>query len=129
MTEEIINLKDYFVHHYDDWGRLYCVEFKGSPLELENNIIRLEQENRELKEKYAHVLELAKLNADSNEYCLQELEKKYEQLRSALEEIREIAENAKEGRYATKSEDYTEGMRIIGCYVLDKINEVLGDEI
>ena len=44
---------------------------------------------------------------------------------ASLEEIREIAENAKEGRYATKSEDYTEGMRIIGCYVLNKINEVL----
>lgn len=49
MNEEIINLKDYFVHHYDDWGRLYCVEFKGNPLELENSIKRLEQENNSLQ--------------------------------------------------------------------------------
>lgn len=52
---------------------------------------KLKQENKELKEKYSHVLELAKTNADSNEYCLQELEKKCEQLRSALEEILESA--------------------------------------
>ena len=45
---------------------------------------RLEQENKELKEKYSHVLELAKTNADSNEYCLQELEKKYEELKEEL---------------------------------------------
>lgn len=106
----------------------------------------LKQENKELKEKYSHVLKLAKTNADSNEYCLQELEKENKELKAlnkkicedcskeikvywnAFEEIREIAENAKEDRYATKSEDYTEGMHTIGCYVLDKINEVLGNE-
>ena len=123
----------------------------------------LKQENKDLKEKYSHVLELAKTNADSNEYCLQELEKENRELKeqnetlnsqwhkqaeysdewaeiadkwekvaikykTALEEIKEIAENAKEGRYATKSEDYTEGMHTIGCYVLDRINEVLGNE-
>lgn len=64
---------------------------------MEEIIKRLEQENEKLKEKYSHVLELAKTNADSNEYCLQELEKKYEQLRSALEEIREIVS----GNYET----------------------------
>ena len=42
---------------------------------------RLKQENKELKEKYSHVLELAKTNADSNEYCLQELEKENKELK------------------------------------------------
>lgn len=60
---------------------------------LNKRINELEQENRELKaykdvnedfkkawdelnRKYTEVLKLAKENADSNEYCLQELEKK-----------------------------------------------------
>ena len=51
---------------------------------------RLEQENKELKGKYSHVLELAKTNADSNEYCLQGLEKKNENYRKALEAIKLI---------------------------------------
>ena len=72
---------------------------------------KLEQENKKLKaykdvnedfkkawdelnRKYTEVLKLAKTNADSNEYCLQELEQKYEQLRSALEEILESAKFA-----------------------------------
>lgn len=48
---------------------------------------RLEQENKELKEKYSHVLELAKTNADSNEYCLQELEKENDSMKKILVDI------------------------------------------
>ena len=65
---------------------------------LKNEIKRLEQENRELKaykdinedfkkawdelnKKYTEVLKLAKENADSNEYCLQELEKENKKCR------------------------------------------------
>ena len=87
MTEEIINLRDYFIHHYDDWGRLYCVEYKGSPLELENSIQRLKQENEELK-KYIIALENDNdwLTALFKGATLQ----KYEAYQTALEEIREI---------------------------------------
>lgn len=83
----------------------------------------LEQENRELKaykdvnedfkkawdelnKKYTEVLKLAKENADSNEYCLQELEQKYEQLRSALEEIRSYCKSCENGVNARKIKEY-----------------------
>lgn len=93
-------------------------EFDNEVTELKDALKRLEQENKELKEKYSHVLELAKTNADSNEYCLQELEKENEQLRSALEEIREIAnENNFCASYACPPM----------FKILDKINEVLND--
>ena len=106
----------------------------------------LEQENKELKEKYAHVLELAKTNADSNEYCLQELEKENKELkisnsnldnqlhrtnemmsncnnrlqkyRSALEEIREIAKDIIEN-------DVYENSDVKAEKILTRINEVL----
>ena len=80
---------------------------------------RLEQENKELKEKYSHILELAKTNADSNEYCLQELEKENEELRSALEEIREIVKPYLTDCQGSLCEPIDE--------VLNKINEVFND--
>lgn len=75
------------------------IMFNKSDVEsLEEAIIRLEQENRELKaykdvnkdfkkawdelnKKYTEVLKLAKLNADSNEYCLKKLEKENRELK------------------------------------------------
>lgn len=90
MTEEIINLKDYFVHHYDDWGRLYCVEFKGSPLELENSIKRLEQENKILKSN-TNVL---------NDYIL-----KNEQLKTNIDSLVKINESLKQENNAYKQSE------------------------
>ena len=52
MTEKIIDLSKYFKNHYDSWGRLYCVEYKGNPLELQNAIKELEQENARIKQQY-----------------------------------------------------------------------------
>ena len=54
---------------------------------------RLEQENKELKEKYSHVLELAKTNADSNEYCLQELEKENKELKETVKDLNQSIQN------------------------------------
>lgn len=90
MTKEIINLKDYFVHHYDDWGRLYCVEFKGSPLELENSIKCLEQENEKLKKE---VKQIGSAFIKKGDYA-RELEQKNKELLQMLLEIRSITESA-----------------------------------
>ena len=80
---------------------------------------RLEQENKELKEFKKEVLKPVFLpNIE---------EKVTNTYRSALEEIRDLAKDAKEYKYSTKSEDYSEGMYTIGCYILDKINEVLNE--
>ena len=56
---------------------------ENAELKAENE--RLKEENKELERKYADVLKLAKENADSNEYCLQELEKENEQLKADIE--------------------------------------------
>ncbi len=73
--------------------------------EKDNKINELEQENRELKaykdvnedfkkawdelnRKYTEVLKLAKENADSNEYCLQELEKENKKLKEEKQAIK-----------------------------------------
>ena len=90
--------------------------------ELEAKILRLEQENKELKaykdvnedfkkawdelnKKYTEVLKLAKENADSNEYCLQELEKENEELnaatKAALEEVEQMKKNPSLGKSYT----------------------------
>lgn len=67
-------------------------------LELAKKSIRLSAENRELeegmedlnteleslREQYHTVLNLAKQNADANEYCLQELEKENKELKKKL---------------------------------------------
>lgn len=109
MAEEIINLKDYFIHHYDDWGRLYCVEFKGDPLKLEDSIKRLKQENEELKE-----------NSSDMQRIIAELQYKIHnnKYKSALEEINLILDELKQ-QYDYMA-DYSEIKEI-----QDKINEVL----
>lgn len=51
---------------------------------------------KELSGKYIKVLDLAKKNADSNEYCLQELEAKNEQLQNTLKEVLSIVQGSTE---------------------------------
>lgn len=72
LKEEIEILKDNF-----DTATRDCNEL----------IEELRQECEELKGKYKNVLDLAKQNADANEYCLQELEQENYRYRKALEEI------------------------------------------
>lgn len=56
---------------------------------------------------------------------IDDLEYENDKYKSCLQEIKEIAETAIIGGYATKSDDYSEGMEIIGHYVLQKISEVM----
>lgn len=74
-----IELSKYFKNHYDSWGRLYCVEYKGNPLELQNAIKHLQKENEELKKRQI---------TKNGFICDCEQNAKY---REALEKIREIA--------------------------------------
>lgn len=53
----------------------------------------LSNEIEELNVKYETVVNLAKKNADANEYCLQELEKENQKLKQALDEIEGLATN------------------------------------
>ena len=102
----------------------------------------------ELNKKYNEVLSLAKQNADSNEYCLQELEKENEKLRKenerlaetpqwrqiknmannnnyrkALEEIRHFAGQRFTNGLNAEADHYNKDMQAIE----DRINEVLND--
>ena len=43
-----------------------------------------------LLKQYNEVLSLAKRNADSNEYCIQELEKENEQLKKQIKDLEEM---------------------------------------
>ena len=98
MTEEIIvngfDVSECYADNKMMKDGLYCFWEGGNCEDNEycyyKECKRLEQENKELKGKYSHVLELAKTNADSNEYCLQGLEKKNENYRKALEAIKLI---------------------------------------
>lgn len=59
------------------------------PSAIESILERKTQECEELKGKYKNILDLAKQNADANEYCLQELEQENYRYRKALEEVKE----------------------------------------
>ena len=54
-------------------------------LEKENELIT--KQYNSLLNKYNEVLKLAKENADSNEFCLQELEEKYANLKGDFERL------------------------------------------
>lgn len=49
------------------------------------------------------------------------LRKQFDKKVQTLQEIKVIAETAINGGYTTKSSDYSEGMEIIGHYVMQKI--------
>ena len=126
MSEEIINLKDYFIHYYDDWGRPYCVEFKGSPLELENSIKRLQAENEELKK------EIDKLEIKHEHYCntlYWDMKNQYDRYKQALEEIREIVikncDYRKNNDNCINSGCSKNYKNCTGYKILTKISEVL----
>lgn len=116
----------------------------------------LEQENRELKaykdvnedfkkawdelnKKYTEVLELAKTNADSNEYCLQELEKENKKLKRQKRELGNVAQGfikdidkekliAKKYRSALEEiREYCNSEHGSVYVIIDKINEVLNE--
>ena len=97
MTEEIIIDECFNCKKKKDIGdnwrtcKLKC-SYKYKRKE-NDYITRLEQENKELKEKYSHVLELAKTNADSNEYCLQELEKENKELKETVKDLNQSIQN------------------------------------
>lgn len=83
-------------------------------------IEELRQECEELKGKYKNVLDLAKQNADANEYCLQELEQENYRYRKALEEIEEICKNGVYDEF---------NMPLDECdFILDIINKAKGKE-
>ena len=68
------------------------IKEKYEALKLENQegyeiVAELKHECEELKGKYKNILDLAKQNADANEYCLQELEQENYRYSKALEEI------------------------------------------
>lgn len=87
-----IALSKYFKNHYDNWGRLYCVEYKGDPIELQNAIKRLQEENNELKEmlskepKAMQAFQTAYSGLKKDNEVLWGMVKDY---KTALEEIRE----------------------------------------
>ena len=74
------------------------------------------KQNRELQ---------AELREVQNEnFILKDAFGLYKKDKEVLEDIKIIAEMAIKGMYATKSDDYTDGMKTIGSYVLNKLNEV-----
>ena len=98
--------------------------YRQSEQEAKEIIAELKQENESLK-KGNETFKDSIHKLLQVQYKLADNCKKYSKV---LEEIMEIANNAKNGRYTTKSKDYTEGMEIIGGYVLNIINEVLKNE-
>lgn len=87
-------------------------------IQLQNKTAECE----ELNTKYTEVLNLAKQNADANEYCLQELEKENQKLKQALEEIEKIVTLDKTHiKYA--------GSTLVICDdILDIIRKAKGEE-
>lgn len=63
-----------------------------------------------------------------DEIQINELMQENERLKQTLQEIKAIAENAINGEYKTKSSDYSEGMEIIGHYVMQKITKAESEE-
>ena len=89
---------------------------------LKMELQRKTQVYNELHTKYIEVLNLAKQNADANEYCLQELEKENQKLKQALDEIEKIVTLDKTHiKYA--------GSTLVICDdILDIIRKAKGEE-
>lgn len=71
-----------------------CKEFETCNIKnILRQLARKTQECEGLKGKYKNVLDIAKQNADANEYCLQELEQENYRYRKAFEEIEGLVQN------------------------------------
>lgn len=126
MTNKIngIDLSEYFKNHYDNSGKLYATEYKGNPLELQNAIKRLQEENKELYEKNVRLKKrIEKLKKKNDEYFVMNLkyEIKIDDLTQALEEIRDVVSDE-----IDKIDTDDELMQIYGT-INNKCNEVLND--
>lgn len=87
----ICNIPD-VIETYDsciDKGACYFKQLQRKEKECEE----VSNEIVELNVKYETVVNLAKKNADANEYCLQELEKENQKLKQALDEIEKMIES------------------------------------
>lgn len=108
-----IDLSKYFKNHYDN-GKLYCVEYKGSPLELQRAIKRLQEENEELKETNKSI---------AKDYI--DVFGDYQKYKRALEEIKEIIEFCFKAAYLAYR---LEGSNKIIEDIEKIVNEVLNDQ-
>lgn len=79
---EVSDVK-YFEEQMKAQNDLQTKQYKD--LEFKYNM--LAKQYAKLQEQYQKVLKLAKENADSNEYCLKELEKDYEKATQKLVDI------------------------------------------
>ena len=105
------------VVEYSNYEKLYK-QLQRKEKECE----KLSNEIEELNVKYEIVVNLAKKNADANEYCLQELEKENQKLKQALDEIEKIVTLDKTHiKYA--------GSTLVICDdILDIIRKAKGEE-
>ena len=90
-AQGICNIPD-VIETYDscmDKGACYFKQLQRKEKECEE----VSNEIVELNVKYETVVNLAKKNADANEYCLQELEKENQKLKQALDEIEKMIES------------------------------------
>lgn len=116
----ICNIPD-VIETYDsciDKGACYFKQLQRKEKECEE----VSNEIVELNVKYETVVNLAKKNADANEYCLQELEKENQKLKQALDEIEKIVTLDKTHiKYA--------GSTLVICDdILDIIRKAKGEE-
>ena len=103
-------------------------------LDDEIQINELYEENERLKEENYQLLKDCQICENfidfipckpirDMDYDLQKVISQRDNYYQTLQEIKEIAENAINGEYKTKSSDYSEGMEIIGHYVMQKITK------
>ena len=109
------------------------IKEKYEALKLENQegyeiVAELKHECEELNGKYKNVLDLAKQNADANEYCLQELEQENIRYRRALEEIKEELKDIYCESQECGCDDFEECLKCTKEHILDIISKVKGEE-
>ena len=114
-AQGICNIPD-VIETYDsciDKGACYFKQLQRKEKECEE----VSNEIVELNVKYETVVNLAKKNADANEYCLQELEKENQKLKQALDEIEKIVTLDK-----THIEELISDDKFIRCPINDDVN-------